>query len=200
MCEQTFYEELHLKSDIELLQLYRSGNQAAITVLLARYASLINQKASTYHINGIDNDDIKQEAYVGLYNAIRSYHVNQGASFYTYATHCIANKLKNVFAASYTNKANIYKNSVSIDEIENYNLSEQKGLNPEAIFIQKEGYEALLKLTEATLSFFESEAMFLHLNGCNYSLIATKLNSSQKSVDNALQRARKKLKAVLKNL
>ena len=189
-----------LKSDVELLNLYTAGNQDAVTVLIARYASLINKIVSNYHIDGADNDDIKQEAYMGLFNAIRSYNPGRCASFNTYANHCIANKLKNLFASASTHKAKIYKNSISIDEIEDYKISEKKLTNPEAIFIQNEGYESLLKLTNSVLSDFERNVMFLYLSGCDYSIIATKLNSSPKSVDNALQRARRKLKAVFNNI
>ncbi len=188
------------KSDVELLELYTAGNQDAVTALIIRYASLINKRVANYHIKSIDNDDIKQEAYMGLFNAIRSYNSEKCASFYTYANHCIANKLNNLFASASTNKAQIYKNSISIDEVENYKLFEKKLTNPETIFIQNEGYESLLELTNSVLSDFERNVMFLYLRGCDYSLIATKLNFSPKSVDNALQRARRKLKAVLNNI
>lgn len=188
------------KTDIELLNLYRLGDQDAVTILIARYASLINKRVSLYHISGIDNDDIKQEAYMGLFNAIRNYSTNHNSSFYTFANHCIANKLKNLFASASTNKAQIYKNSVPLDEVESYKLSQQHSSNPESIFIQNEGFDAILKLTNSVLSAFEKDVLFLYLNNCDYSLIAAKLKSSRKSVDNALQRTRKKLKAVLNNL
>jgi len=188
------------KTDNELLSLYQKGNQSAITALLARYANLINSVASSYYINGADKDDNKQEAYMGLFKAIRSFKPNMNTSFYTYANHCIANQLKNNLAKSSTNKAKVYKNSVSLEEIENYKLPQQTISNPEVIFIQNEGYETLLNLTNTVLSDLEKNVMFLYLSGCDYISIAMKLNSTQKSVDNALQRARRKLKAVLNKL
>lgn len=202
MKQQLLHQDLFAKTDMELLELYHNGRQDAVSVLLARYASLINHKVANYNINsGIDRDDMKQEAYMGLFNAVRTYDCNRNTGFQTYASHCIANKLKNLFASVTTNKAKMLKSAVSFDEIEDYKLlSEQKTTNPEFIFIQNENYESLLSLTQSVLSDFEREVMFLYLNGCDYRFIAAKLNSSQKSVDNALQRARRKLKAVLNNL
>ncbi len=200
MYDQAFPEDLQTCSDIQLLELYRNGEQGAVAVLLARYASLINKKTFGYQIHGIDTEDMKQEAYMGLYNAIRTFTPEKDTSFYTYANHCIANKMKNLFASASTNKANLNKNAVSFDEIDLNTLQEQNVTNPEAIFIQNEGYQSLLQLIHSILSNVEREVILLYLSGCDYRCIASKLNSSQKSVDNALQRARRKLKAVLNNL
>lgn len=192
--------EFAAKSDVELLALYKVGNQGSITALIARYASLINKRVSTVTIIGVDNDDIKQEAYMGLLNAIRHFDPNRHTSFYTYANHCIANKLKNMFASATTNKAQLYINSISLHDLNNNQIHLVDSANPELLFIQNEGYELLVKLTESVLSPFERDVLFNYLSGCDYCSIAQKLNSAEKSVDNALQRSRKKLKAVLNGL
>lgn len=200
MSKNDFIEQFSMLDDVALLELYQKGDQAACTALIARYAALIGYKTSAFHISGVDNDDIKQEAYMGLLGAIRSYNKNGGASFSTYAAHCVSNRLKNMLAANLTNKAAINKNVISLDEISSDSLKDSELQNPEVIFIQNENYSALIDLLEKHLSRFEKEVLFLYLSGCDYQTVAKKLSSSPKSVDNALQRARKKLKSVLNNL
>ncbi|WMJ22410.1 sigma-70 family RNA polymerase sigma factor [Paludicola sp. MB14-C6] len=188
------------KNDVELLECYRSGNQEAVACIFARYASVVNRNIANYYIAGIDKDDLKQEALMGLFNAIRSYKQDRNASFNTYANHCIANRLKNFLAASSTNKAQVLNRSIPIEEVESYKFLEKQPTNPESIFIQKESYQSLVESMNSVLSNLEREVMNLYLCGCDYRLIASKLNSSQKTVDNALQRARRKLKAVFNHL
>lgn len=194
--------------DVSLLKLYRDESQtlvvtqAACAALIARYASLVKSRANDYFVQGVDHDDLKQEAYMGLLNAIRGFNENNGASFKTFASHCIDNRLKNLLAASSTKKASVYKKSVSLDEMENTHFeSDNPSLqNPESIFIQNENYANLTLLVEQHLSKFEKDVLFLYLSGHNYDAVASKLSTSPKSVDNALQRGRKKLKAVLNSL
>lgn len=200
MQDYDFYAVFCDISDQALLTLYKDGNQHAMTALIARYAALINKRASNYYIAGVENEDIKQEAYMGLFNAIRTYDKNKNASFYTYANLCIDNRLKNMFVAASTNKAKFNNSNISLDDIKDYNIQNKDTLSPETIYIETEDYNILLNLAEQNLSSFERDVLFLYLNGCNYQTIAIKLNSSQKSVDNALQRARRKLKKVLNRL
>lgn len=195
-----FIEQFSKLDDVTLLELYKDGNQAACTALIARYTALISHKASGYFLNGVELDDVKQEAYMGLLSAIRSYNKEHSASFSTYATHCINNRLKNMVAAGNTKKASLYKQAISFEEVTQNSLRNNELQNPEAIFIQDENYSALMDLLQTHLSGFEKDVLFLYLSGCDYQAVAKKLSSSPKSVDNALQRARKKLKAVLNNL
>lgn len=188
------------KEDVELLNLYHHGDQAACAALIAKYAALINRRISSYSIKGIEKDDLKQEAFMGLLSAIRSFDEDKKTGFFTYANHCISNRLKNLLITASTKKATVYNKSVSLEEIENDKSNDNDQLNPESIFIQNEGYSALVNLIEQHLSLFEKEVLFLYLSGFDYLTVAQKLNSSQKSVGNALQRARKKLKTVLNNL
>ncbi|MFZ2539096.1 MAG: sigma-70 family RNA polymerase sigma factor [Oscillospiraceae bacterium] len=188
------------KNDASLLKLYRDGDQVACAALLAKYASVVNKRISNYSIKGVDNDDLKQEAFMGLLSAIRSFDESKKASFFTYANHCITNRLKNLLAAALTNKSTIYNKSISFDEMEDDIVSDNYVQSPELIFIQNEGYSALVDLIEQHLSKSEKDVLFLYLSGCEYSTVAKKLDFSQKAVDNALQRARRKLKVVLNNL
>lgn len=188
------------QSDRELVALYRGGDLEACTVLLARYVNLINRRVSGVGITGADKDDLRQEAYMGLYNAVRTYNPAKSASFSGYASACIGNSIKNLIAAASTQKAKLYRQTIPIDEIENMNLRAGDNANPESLYLDKEAYGDLEGLINENLSGFEKDVLFSYLSGRDYKDIAVKLDSSQKSVDNALQRARRKLKAVLNNL
>ena len=188
------------EDDMSLITRYRKGNQEACAVLIARYAYLINRRIKKVRIAGVDNEDLQQEAYMGLYNAIRTYDPAKNPSFSGYAAFCIGNSLKNLFAAASTNKAKLYRQTIPIDDIEIANLRSEDGTNPESVLLDKEAYGDLTRLIDDVLSEFEKRVLFSYLSGRDYNDIAAKLNSSQKSVDNALQRARRKLKAVLNNL
>ena len=187
-------------SDMSLIARYREGDQEACAVLLARYANLINRHIRKSHIAGVDNEDLRQEAYMGLFNAIRTYDPAKSPSFSGYAAFCIGNSMKNLFAAASTKKARLYRQTIPIDDIEIANLRSEDGTNPESVLLDKEAYGDLTKLIDDVLSEFEKKVLFSYLSGRDYNFIAAKLNSSQKSVDNALQRARRKLKAVLNDL
>lgn len=187
-------------SDQSLILCYRAGDEEACTVLLARYANLINRRIRNVTVNGVENDDLRQEAYMGLYNAIRSFDPAKNVSFQGYASLCVGNSLKNLFAAASTQKARATSRTVPIDELEAGELQANSDDNPEDILLDKEACEALHSLIDSVLSGFEKDVLFCYLSGCGYDQVAAKLRSSQKSVDNALQRARRKLKAVLNNL
>lgn len=186
--------------DQALIVCYHNGDEEACAVLLARYANLINKQIRHITVNGIDNDDLRQEAYMGLYNAIRSFDSTKNVSFASYASRCVGNSIKNLFAAASTGKAKAYHLSVPIDELENVDLRGIDDTNPEDILLHKEAYEDLNSLIDSVLSGFEKEVLFAYLSGRDYQEAAVKLHSSLKSVDNALQRARRKLKAVLNDL
>lgn len=188
------------QDDISLLRMYRNGDVDACSALIIRYLSVINNRISYYYIKGIEIDDLRQEAFIGLFNAIRSYDKTKNTSFFTYANNCISNKLKNLLAFASTNKSTVYNKSISINEIEDDIISDNSVLSPEMIFIKNEEYSTLLDLIEQNLTKLESDVLFLYLSGCDYSTVAQRLNFPQKSVDNALQRARRKLKKVLNNL
>lgn len=73
MSDEALYESYAENDDVELLNLYKNGDKTAVAVLLLRYAGLINRRISSYKINGVDNDDLKQEAYMALMNAVHSF-------------------------------------------------------------------------------------------------------------------------------
>lgn len=188
------------KDDIELVRLYRAGDQVACTALLLKYAAMINKRISKYFIYGEDCDDLRQEAYMGLLSAIRTFDEGKSNSFYSYAVSCTTNRLKNALAMSMSKKGQLYKQSIPLEQVAENLITGSISENPEFLVIQNESYEDLMKIFKEHLSSFENDVLFLYLSGCDYSAVAKRLNTSIKSVGNALQRARKKLKSVLNDL
>lgn len=188
------------RDDLDLIGRYRNGDQEACTALIARYANFINRRVANIGVAGVGKDDLKQEAYMGLFSAIRTYDPAKNSSFRAYAASCIGNSLKNLFAAASTQKAKIYSQTISFDEIGNDNLRDTDDATPEDIYIGNEAFGELQGLIDRLLTSYERDVLFYYLSGRDYKQVAAKLHSSQKSVDNALQRARRKLKAVLNDL
>lgn len=183
--------------DIELIELYRAGNEIAGTVLIGRYVNMINHRCWNININGFDTDDIKQEAYMGLFNAIRTFNIQRGVSFSAYANICIKNSIKNVLASSFTNKAVLNSSAISLDDIDEDLKPIDDNANPEAFLIEKEALDSINNKIDTALTAMEKRTLLLYLGGLNYTQISNIINLSTKSVDNALWRARKKLKEVL---
>ena len=198
MCEQGKKADYIEESDLSLIRQCRGGSQRAAAALIARYAGLVHMSVSRIAVVGSDPEDLLQEAYMGLMSAIRSYDPQRGASFRTYAYTCVGNSLKNMRAASLAKKSRIHLDALSIDELGDVGYCEDG--DPEGLFISRETVTEVERLINQTLSPYEKEVFFLYLNGCGYESAATKLHSSPKSVDNALQRARRELKAVLNGL
>lgn len=200
LLEKYSYDELIGKDDISLLKLYHLGNQIACTILITRYSCIVNYLISNYTILGFDKDDLHQEANLALFDAINNFDESKGFLFSTYANSCISNRLKNIYNKTNTKKNTINNTSLSLDEIDNYIDSLSFANNPENIVINNENYVDLINLIEESLTPNEKDVLILFLNDFDYKTIARLLSSTTKSVDNSLQRARKKIKKVLDNL
>ena len=178
-------------SDETLLALYRQGDGDAAAILLSRYISRISRYA--YRFQGVlDPDDLIQEGSIGLLDALRSYIPASSATFSSYASVCIKNRMLKAVEKNSSKKAGILNNSIPLDEA----ADTSDGQTPENIFIEKESLAAVLADVYNVLSPFERKVLFSHLGGCDYQTIADSLHISLKSVDNALQRVRRKLKAI----
>ena len=185
------------QSDQELIRRYRAGDKRACDALLERYGSIIDRRVKRVGISGTESDDLRQEAYLGLMGAIRSYDPEKNTSFAAYAALCVGNSIKNLFAAATTRKAQWYRQAVSLDALDPGSLRVEHDRDPECIYLVKEACGTLQRLMEEHLSELEKDVLLSYLSGRDYSDIAARLHSSPKSVDNALQRARRKLKAAL---
>ncbi len=179
-------------ADDELVSLYHTGSESALEILLTRYISLAEYKASHAKIAGYDYDDVVQDGLMALLSAVKTYRPGQGCSFFTYANVCVQNAVNKAYAKSQTKKYKILSDSMPIDEMKE--PSALQCVSPEEILIDREEMLKVKTYIATLLSSTERETLFLHLKGYSYAQIAQVLKTSPKSVDNALQRVRRKLK------
>ena len=188
-------------TDEEVLDIIKNGDNQAIDYLITKYKNLVKIRARAYFIIGADTEDIIQEGMIGLYKAIRDYKKTD-ASFQTFAKICIdrqvmtaiksANRKKHLPLNSYLS-LNMITYEEDSDETYIDKLEESKILNPEEIVIDKENVKILQEQINKNLSGLEKQVLKLYLKGKSYGTIAQKLEKDEKSIDNAIQRIRKKI-------
>lgn len=186
-------------SDEQLVSLVDSGSGDAFAELTARYMALVRAKAAPLRSSALEADDLCQEGLMGLLNAVHGYRPDSGASFRTYAGTCISNRMITACRAAASRKNLPLNNFVSLDEeTEDRSIGPQFAssqiTNPETLLIDRENLETIRNRIEKNLSKMEQRVLSLYLGGCSYAEIAEKLELSEKAVDNAIQRARRKLK------
>ncbi|UZT83281.1 sigma-70 family RNA polymerase sigma factor [Caproicibacterium sp. BJN0003] len=179
-------------SDIELSALIKAGNPDAFSELAERYLSLVRIKVLPYRCAMLDGDDLCQEGLMGLYSAACSFQPEGTASFRTYAAVCIENRILSAYRKATNDKNRLLNVSVPLFEKEGLFSPEEE--NPEARIMAMEGFELLKHKIEKNLSKMEQKVLRSYLNGNSYSEIAVQLKITAKAADNALQRARLKLR------
>ena len=188
-------------TDEEILNIIKNGDNQEIDYLITKYKNLVKIRARAYFIIGADTEDIIQEGMIGLYKAIRDYKKTD-ASFQTFAKICIdrqvmtaiksANRKKHLPLNSYLS-LNMLTYEEDSDKTYIDKLEESKILNPEEIVIDKENVKTLQEQINKNLSGLEKQVLKLYLKGKSYATIAQKLEKDEKSIDNAIQRIRKKI-------
>lgn len=191
--------ELRELSDERLVSVL-ADQPPAFEVLFERYRKLVSGIASAYAANTADADDYVQEGMLALLAAASTYSQEYNASFRTYAAVCVRNRIRNVSGrerAACRNSAN----SVSLDDPEQTETALLIGdaESPENLLLEKERSSELFAKLSELLSKQERETFLLAVRGFTYAEIAARLKISEKSVDNAIQRARRKLRAVWSN-
>ena len=189
------------RADEALCTLAASGDRIAEEALVMRYHRLVRICARPYFLAGRDSEDLIQEGMVGLLAAIREYDSGKAASFRTFAEVCIKNRLISVIKAAARDKHIPLNNYVSFEtplfsgngDHYAYGAADQLQEDPEAILLGREAFQERMRALEGQLSGFEASILRLYLNGLSYSEIAAEVNKSPKSVDNAVQRIRRKL-------
>lgn len=182
-----FVENYEKMSDNELIERINSGEYELLAVLLNRYYPMIIYYISKYCPENLREDGI-QEANLALYSAAKSFD-GAKASFSTFAALCIKRSVFNLLESRCRKKDIPDELVTSIDELEIVDCN-----SPEKIFFEREEYKALTDSIELKLSGMEYKVLQLYLAGESYADIGEKLSVSQKAVDNALLRIRKKLK------
>ena len=192
--------------DDELVIRAQAHDDAAVDELLNRYKGLVRKHARALFLIGGDNDDLIQEGVIALYKAINTYDISDRAgSFAPYASTCISNHLYNVIKGANRLKNAPLNQSISLDApISNSSESDDARTladmlppdplsDPAQILIDRENVTRIEDLIEERLSSLEKNVVMLYIDGNSLSKISDRLGKSPKSVDNALQRAKKKL-------
>jgi RNA polymerase sporulation-specific sigma factor len=191
--------EYAVLDDDRLQQLAMSGDREAEEALAERYLRLVRACARPLFLAGGDSEDLIQEGTFGLLSAIRRYSPEDGTSFKTFAEHCIRMRLLSAIKSASRLKHIPLNDGISLEE-----LSEDPGAdiaalpesfrqNPEKLILAKESREELSAAFSRCLSRFEVKVLNLYLEGLSYREIADRLCKDAKSIDNAVQRIRRKL-------
>ncbi len=189
-------------SDEELVDIARTGDDAAFEILISRYKASIVSRARTYFLRGADKEDIFQEGMIGLVKAIRDYKSDKATGFKSFAELCITRQIITAIKAATRQKhiplnsyISLYNSDGSgeddrmlIDSIEC-----DSGSNPEEYLILNESYKRIDKKLFQLLSKFERVVLEHYVDGKSYAEISTIINRPVKSIDNALQRIKRKL-------
>ncbi len=171
----------------ELVEQARMGDEAAIAGVIARMMPAIRYSAAGAIGPGMELEDAVQEGIIGLFRALKSYDESRGASFETYAVSCIQHAQLAAKRAAGRKKHLPLNSSVPLEE-------NTPAPGPEELAIANERYEGWMRRMETRLSALEREVLGLYLQGLSYQAIGTRLGRSAKSVENALSRARAKLR------
>ncbi|MCX8130924.1 MAG: RNA polymerase sporulation sigma factor SigH [Clostridia bacterium] len=192
--------------DEEIIEDARSGNSRALEYLINKYKSFVRAKARTYFLIGADREDIIQEGMIGLYKAIRDFREDKLSSFRAFAELCITRQIITAIKTA-TRQKHIPLNSyVSLnkpifDEESDRTLmdviSEESITDPEEMIINREEFNGIEVKMGEILSELEWEVLSLYLQGKSYQEIAEELDRHVKSIDNALQRVKRKLEKYL---
>lgn len=188
-------------SDERLQSLAKSGSLDAEEELIKRYSIVVKACSRVCFLAGGDSEDLIQEGMIGLVSAIRNYSEDGGASFKTYAELCIKRRLYSAIRASYSKKNVSIDDCLSLespffdenhaDTFNDLHHAFQRG--PEDEIIDRENTSDFWENFLACLSKLEAEILGFYLKGLSYQEIASEINRPVKSIDNAVQRVRKKL-------
>ena len=188
-------------SDSALAARAAADDQEAFACLLGRYSAMITAKATAKsRICGCDIvDDLSQEAAIGFLKAVRSYDAAKGASFRTYAERCVENVLSSA-VRSYVSQKNLpLNNHEEFNDAEMTAVVGAYGLSgdPEGYVFYDDGVGRLTQAILSELTELERSVVNLRIDGLSYEQTAAKLGISVKSVDNAIQRVRQKMRSLM---
>lgn len=185
--------------DLELQKMASEGKQEAEEALVKRYLPLVDSCARPMKLFGGDGKDLSQEGVFGLISAVRSFDPGNGASFRTYAEHCIRMRLLSAVKSASRLKHFPLNDSMSLEQLSEESdprlsaVLDKLHRNPEDMVLARENTEELYKALSDCLSKYEKKVFDLVLEGHSYQEIGARLGKSPKSADNAVQRIRRKL-------
>ena len=192
--------------DEEIIIDARQGNYMALEYLINKYKNFVRAKARTYFLIGADREDIIQEGMIGLFKAIRDFREDKLSSFRAFAELCITRQIITAIKTATRQKhiplnSYISLNKPIFDEDSDRTLmdiiSEDRVTDPEEMMINREEFSGIEAKMGELLSALEWEVLSLYLEGKSYQEIACDLDKHVKSIDNALQRVKRKLEKYL---
>jgi RNA polymerase sporulation-specific sigma factor len=191
------------RSDDELAILAQAGDTGAQTVLMERYRRFVRNKARSYFFAGGDADDVEQEGLIGLYKAIRDYRVDAAASFHSFAELCITRQIISAIKTATRQKHQPLNLSMSISGISTGDEAGERNLeellddhnlpDPVEAIISAERMATMRATMTELLSGLEVDVLRMHVAGKSYQEMSDQLGRHTKSIDNALQRIKRKL-------
>ncbi len=178
--------DLHSLSDEALIQLSRESNDDAFACLVSRCTPMLRALSAQFHRGLLDSEDLIQEGLLGLLSAVQTYTAEKNVTFCTYAYACMRNRM-----ISALRRRGVEAESLNHED----ELSELEAVDadPVSVVVRQEEAEQLAKRLRERLTALEYRVLMTHLNGFSYREIASRLEISEKAVDNALQRVRRKM-------
>lgn len=199
-------EKFEHLNDEPIVELVHQGDTDALDYLIHKYKNFVRAKARSYFLIGADKEDIVQEGMIGLYKAIRDYKEDKLTTFKAFAELCITRQIITAIKTA-TRQKHIPLNSyVSLDKPIYDEESDRtlldvitgaKVTDPEELIINREQYDNIEGKMNELLSDLERKVLALYLDGQTYQEISEELNRHVKSIDNALQRVKRKLERYL---
>ncbi|MGI8774577.1 MAG: RNA polymerase sporulation sigma factor SigH [Actinomycetota bacterium] len=196
-------EALKDMSDEDLVVEVRSGSDQAIDLLLHRYRHYARAKARTYFLAGADKEDIVQEGMIGLYKAIRDFQADKNTAFRAFAELCMTRQIITAIKTATRQKHQPLNSYVSLnkpasnddddDRSIGDSISTRTVMDPAELVVSAEELANIKASVGKVLSVFETEVLQLYMDGKSYQQIADMLGRHVKSIDNALQRIKRKL-------
>ncbi|BAD42095.1 RNA polymerase sporulation sigma factor SigH [Symbiobacterium thermophilum] len=206
--QRNVYVDYDSMMDEDIVEFAREGSTEALEYLINKYKNFVRAKARSYFLIGADRDDITQEGMIGLYKAIRDFRADKLSSFRAFAELCITRQIITAIKTA-TRQKHIPLNSyVSLnkpiyDDDSDRTLldviSGSKVTDPEELIISREEFGDIEGKMEEILSDLEWKVLMSYLDGKSYHEIAVELHRHVKSIDNALQRVKRKLERYLEN-
>ena len=194
-------------TDEQIISQIKEGDEQALSFLLDKYKDLVNSKVGKYFIIGAEREDIIQEGMIGLYKAIKNFDSNKQNTFKTFANLCVERQLITAIKSSNRQKhmplnsylslnTSAYDNDEDGTElIETFEVDTIE--DPLETIMKQESFDEIQNAVNKSLSKFEGQVLERYMQGESYEIIAKRLDTPIKSVDNAIQRIRKK---AIKNL
>ena len=193
------YEQL---TDEQLIRNLRDGDKKIMDYIMEKYKNVVRKEAKAMYLIGGENDDLIQEGMIGLFKAVRDYQPDKEASFQTFARMCVDRQIYNAIQNSNRQKHQPLNSYISLSQDPGESqdhLQDMWADNPESIIIDQENVRSLEQEITCTLSLMENQVLEYYLDGMGYAEIAALMKKTPKSIDNALQRIRTKIKEQLKS-